>query len=204
MRQATAFDQIAEEYQRLFSNNVKQIAAVEWLIERLPSGSHILDVGSGTGLPTARLLTEAGHHVIGVDISAEMVRIAQRQVPQATFFQADIANYTCAPGSYHAVTAFFSLLLLHRADFVSALQRIKTMLKAPSYFVLSMVEGDGDYFEGTFLGQSLHFSCYPRDVLTRLLEDLSFTVLDSYSVVFQPDSNTPAETQLYFFCQYRS
>ncbi|CAF2083190.1 unnamed protein product [Rotaria magnacalcarata] len=201
--QAAAFDHIAEQYEVVFGLNKNHIAAVSWLLERLPSNSHILDIGSGTGVPTARLLVDAGHKVTGIDISSEMVRIAKYNVPTATFLQADAANVTFPPASFHAITAFFSLLMLRRDCIESTLQKLKVMLQPPSYFILSMVEGDFDYKEIPFLGQSLHVSAYPRDVIARQLENLSFTILDSHAVQFQANEHTPTETQLFFFCQYQ-
>jgi ubiquinone/menaquinone biosynthesis C-methylase UbiE len=146
------------------------------------------------------MLADAGHSVTGVDISAEMVRIAQLQVPQATFIQADAANLTFAPTSFHAITAFFSLLMLRRSTIESTLQQLKTLLKTSGYLVLSMVEGDYDYREIHFLGQSVHVSAYPREFIVRHLQNLSFTVLDSPVVQFQVNEQTPPETQLFFFC----
>jgi SAM-dependent methyltransferase len=35
----------------------------------LPSGTSILDLGCGTGIPTAKILSETDHRVVGVDIS---------------------------------------------------------------------------------------------------------------------------------------
>lgn len=60
-QQANAFDRIGEQYQVVFGSNANQIAAVEWLLQRLPPASRILDIGSGTGVPTARMLADAGH-----------------------------------------------------------------------------------------------------------------------------------------------
>ncbi|WUH99672.1 class I SAM-dependent methyltransferase [Spirillospora sp. NBC_00431] len=39
------------------------------LVVRLPERGHVLDLGCGCGVPTARRLTAAGHQVTGVDIS---------------------------------------------------------------------------------------------------------------------------------------
>ncbi|CAF4464637.1 unnamed protein product [Rotaria socialis] len=202
--QAAAFDHIAEQYEVVFGLNKNHMAAVSWLLERLPPNSHILDIGSGTGVPTARLLFDAGHKVTGIDISSEMVRIAKYNVPTATFLQADAANVTFPPASFYAITAFFSLLMLRRDCIESTLQKLKTMLQPPSYFILSMVEGDFDYKKIPFLSQSLHVSAYPRDVIARQLENLSFTIFDSHAVQFQANEHTPTETQLFFFCQYQN
>ncbi|MEO1403879.1 MAG: class I SAM-dependent methyltransferase [Cyanobacteria bacterium J06635_1] len=48
-------------------------------------GGLILDLGCGSGLSTQALIN-AGYQAIGIDISAAMIEIARRRVPQATFY----------------------------------------------------------------------------------------------------------------------
>lgn len=71
--QAEAFDAIGERYDEAFPHKEGQVAAAEWLIGSLPAGSRALDLGCGTGLPTAGQLAAAGVEVVGVDLSDGMV-----------------------------------------------------------------------------------------------------------------------------------
>lgn len=57
----------------------------------------VLDMGCGTG-SLAALLTEAGHHVRGLDASAEMLRLARRKTPGTAFVRGDAARPPFAPG----------------------------------------------------------------------------------------------------------
>src|SRR5262245_24165042 len=49
-----------------------------FLVARLPPGGHVLDVATGTGLVAAALLRQ-GFGVTGVDLSPEMLAVAQRR-----------------------------------------------------------------------------------------------------------------------------
>src|SRR3989344_784788 len=49
-------------------------------------GKRILDLGCGTGL-YARILLQKGAKVKGIDVSDEMLRIAQQEVPSVEFTQ---------------------------------------------------------------------------------------------------------------------
>jgi demethylmenaquinone methyltransferase/2-methoxy-6-polyprenyl-1,4-benzoquinol methylase len=49
-----------------------------FLVSRLPSGGHVLDVATGTGLVAAELVRR-GFEVTGVDQSAEMLAVARRR-----------------------------------------------------------------------------------------------------------------------------
>lgn len=106
-----AFDQLAELYQGEHSHNPFQAALIEKVAALVPAASPILDLGCGTGVPTARMLTGSGHRVVGVDISEGMLKLAREQVPAAEFVRADFRELNGDLGTFGAVTAFFETVL---------------------------------------------------------------------------------------------
>ena len=70
-------------------------------------GGLVVDLGCGSGI-WARALTDAGYDVLGVDGSADMLRIARRRAPRARLEQASILDYT--PPSCAAITALGEVL----------------------------------------------------------------------------------------------
>src|SRR5262245_61093670 len=72
------------------------------LIERLPAGPSILDLGCGAGIPVARDLVRIGFNVTGVDASRGRVQCAIRNVPQARFVLEDMASVQFAPSTFDA------------------------------------------------------------------------------------------------------
>lgn len=52
-RAAAAFDALGVEYEKAFAASKTHRRSLEWLLARLAPGSRVLDVGSGTGRPTA-------------------------------------------------------------------------------------------------------------------------------------------------------
>lgn len=118
--QAAGFDAIGARYDEVFPHKDGQLHAGQLLLDRLPAGASVLDVGCGTGLPTARQLVDAGCTVTGIDISPTMLDLARRNVPEAGFVQRDAADVDAGLGRFNAVVAFFSLLMLPRARIVRA------------------------------------------------------------------------------------
>ncbi len=90
---ADAFDQQAEPFERA-EVQTDPVALSRLLdVTALPSLSRILDVGCGPGL-VAEAFLEAGHRVIGIDLSAEMIARAERRCARfgnrASFRQASV------------------------------------------------------------------------------------------------------------------
>lgn len=200
--QALAFDRIGERYDEAFPHKDGQLSAGEWLCERLPSGSRVLDVGCGTGIPTAKQLADAGHEVIGIDISEGMLDIARRGVPGVEFQHRSIAEMDEGLGTFDAVVAFFALLMLPRAEIVESLRRLRAATRPGGYFMLSMVEADLDDVPIHFLGSPVWVTGYLRDELREVVEKAGFEVLEEHSLSYAPASaETPPEVQLFLYCR---
>ncbi|MGK5681762.1 class I SAM-dependent methyltransferase [Actinoplanes sp. URMC 104] len=191
-----AFDHLAEQYQGEHSHNPFQTALVERIAALLPAGAAVLDLGCGTGVPTAQLLTEADHRVVGVDISEGMLRLAREQVPAAEFVHADVKELPDDFGTFGAVTAFFSLLMLSRADIERTLKKTYGWLEPGGHLGIGMVDFDGDSVPVEFLGVPVTVSGYPEPELAAVLEAHGFTVVSIETVTFAP-AGGPEERQIF-------
>jgi len=201
--QALAFDRIGKAYDEAFPHKEGQLAAGEWLTERLQPGARVLDVGCGTGVPTARQLADAGCDVTGIDISEGMLDLARREVPGATFLRLDVADVPDvgpSRGGFDAIVAFFSLLMLPRAEIPSTLRRLYDLLDPGAYFLLSMVEADLDDVPIRFLDCPMRVTGYPGAELRALVGEAGFEVLDLRHLSYAPaDPEMPPEVQLFIY-----
>jgi SAM-dependent methyltransferase len=68
----------------------------------------VVDLGSGSGI-FARALTDAGYAVVGVDISPDMVALARKTAPDATFSAGSVHDFAIPAGAV-AVTALGEVL----------------------------------------------------------------------------------------------
>jgi 2-polyprenyl-3-methyl-5-hydroxy-6-metoxy-1,4-benzoquinol methylase len=80
------------------------------LLERIPGGGQVLDVGCGCGIPVARRLAAAGYQVTGVDVSDVQIERARRLVPGAVFLRADATETDFPSGSFDAVVCLYALI----------------------------------------------------------------------------------------------
>ncbi|MEV8503553.1 methyltransferase domain-containing protein [Actinoplanes sp. NPDC051475] len=195
-----AFDQLAELYQGEHSHNPHQAALIERIDSLVPATAPILDLGCGTGVPTAKIFTESGHRVVGVDISEGMLKLARDQVPAAEFVKTDVRELPADYGNFGAVTAFFSLLMLSRADIEQTLAKIAGWLQPGGYFGLGMVNMDADSLPIEFLGVPVTVSGYPQDELAARVAEAGLVVESAETVDFTP-AGGPQESQIFILAR---
>lgn len=197
------FDQLAEKYQGEHSNNPFQAALIERIGALLPGGASVLDLGCGTGVPTAKILTESDHRVVGVDISEGMLKLAREQVPAAEFVHADFTELPDDFGPFDATTAFFSLLMLSKADIERVLAKAAGWVRPGGYLGIGMVNFDGDSLPFEFLGVPVTVSGYLEPDLAAVIESHGFQVQSIETVDFTPPDG-PQESQIFALAQRAS
>lgn len=87
-----------------------------------------LDVGCGTGT-LARLLAGRARHVVGLDLSPEMIRVARQRsagVPNVEFQVADVLDYELGTARLDCIA---SIATLHHLPLAATLERLKRALR---------------------------------------------------------------------------
>lgn len=102
------------------NTRVQQIQATMTLraleLLNIPQGQHILDVGCGSGL-SGEILTEEGHHWVGMDISASMLGNALDREVEGDLFLADMgAGVPFRAGTFDAAISISAIQWLGNAD----------------------------------------------------------------------------------------
>lgn len=144
----------------------------------LPRGAGVLDLGSGTGVPTDRLLA-ARHRVTGVDLSDVMVRRARRLVPGARFLRADMSEVGFPPNSFDAVVSLYAIFHLPVEEHRPLFRRIRTWLRPGGLFVAILGHGPYEGTERRWLGSrsTMFWSHGGAATDRRRLADVGFEIL---------------------------
>jgi 2-polyprenyl-3-methyl-5-hydroxy-6-metoxy-1,4-benzoquinol methylase len=112
-------------------------AWIERLLQRLPAGARVLDLGCGCGVPVARDLAAAGLAVTGVDLSDVQVERARSLVPTATFLRSDAADVSFPDGSFDAVVCLYMLIHVPLEEQPALLTRIASWLAPTGVLLLT-------------------------------------------------------------------
>jgi precorrin-6B methylase 2 len=133
------YDHIAERYLEWIQTTraEERTLYTSVLLNELPFGAEVLDLGCGAGVPTTQELARR-FKVTGVDISERQVALAQENVPESQFIQTDITQLDSPPASFDAVAAFYTLIHVPRQEQPNLLQDIASWLRPGGLLVATM------------------------------------------------------------------
>ena len=154
---------------------------VDRVLEGLPAGAKVLDLGCGTGEPIARHIAQLGYRVTGIDESREMLAIARQVVPEAAFIHADMVTVNITD-RFAAAVAWDSMFHVERKHHVGIYHKLSSCLEPGGRVLLSVggsapsedesVEG----FTSEMFGHTFFYSGYAPDVARTVIEDAGFEV----------------------------
>ena len=120
-----------------------------YLIKRIPSSCKAaLEIGCGMGT-FSRLLAARSEQVLALDLSPQMIRIAQERSKQYPNIHFEVADALTREFSDEEFDCIVSIATLHHLPMETVLRKIKRMLKAGGTFIgldLFRIEGLSDVF----------------------------------------------------------
>ena len=105
---AASYDSLAQRWSSTGFDRTNGIAQHLRGLQFVERRGRALDVGCGSSGRFIDLLIGQGFEVEGLDLSAEMLRLARLRHPGVVFHHADICTWT-APHSYDFITAWDSI-----------------------------------------------------------------------------------------------
>ena len=176
---AEGYNRAADRYETwaagIYSPERERVTAL--LLDTLPQGSRLLELGCGNGEPTTRLLS-ARFDVTGVDISGEQIRRARRAVPDATFIESDMASLSFPEGSFAGILALFSIIHLPSEEHPAMFRSILRWLEPGGLFVFNS-GANATYrgYDDDWLGGPMFWSHYDPETTRKLVLDAGFEIL---------------------------
>lgn len=164
------YDKIASWWQSRHDQSQYGLRQLERALTFCDGPGRVLDVGCGCGGRFLRLLEERGDDITGIDVSAEMIRLAREAHPQADFMVQDVCNFKS--------TRRFDLIIAWDSIFHLPLNRQRAVvaglcrLLAPAGV---LIYSFGDASEGEHVSEwhndSFHYSTIGIDGNLRVLSE---------------------------------
>jgi SAM-dependent methyltransferase len=150
---------------------------LERLLGELAPGSLVVELGSGTGLPAARMLTEAGHRLVCVDFAHAQLAEVAKNAPDAKRVVADMSGVQFAVGSVDAVVAFYSIIHVPRDDHRRLFSSIYEWLRPGGVFVTSLgTRDDAGDTDDWIDGVTMYWNSYDAETNLAMLGHAGFEI----------------------------
>lgn len=165
-----------------YANNTEPLHPKEdaqKFMSRLPVQAKILDIGCGPGRD-AKIFSEQGFEVRGIDFSHEMVELARRNAPHCAFDVMDIEKLAFFPETFDGVWASCALLHIPKNNMLAVLQKIHAILKPEGLLYISVKQGAEEVVErdARYAGLEKFWSYYEQKELMDLLCQANFKIQD--------------------------
>ena len=136
-----AYDHLAKEYRaRAASDRIRDEAIVapfvRYLSDRFGVGARVLDIGPGNGVNLA-MLAQHGFNVYGIDLSKQMIKVAQQNAPSATLKYGNFLEVDYSKASFEGIFSKASIHLFPKKDAEAVLGKITDLLVAQGIFYVT-------------------------------------------------------------------
>jgi 2-polyprenyl-3-methyl-5-hydroxy-6-metoxy-1,4-benzoquinol methylase len=137
------------------------------------NGLNVFEIGCGPGNICKYLLTKNPElKISAIDVSSNMIELAQRNNPSAQFLEMDIREISHLKKEYDGIICGFCIPYLSQSDTINLITHCKKLLKKSGILYLSFVEGDysqSGYQVGTS-GDKMYFYYHPLELLQETLQ----------------------------------
>jgi SAM-dependent methyltransferase len=174
----TAYDSVAEAYSRVIPDTgfeaLLDMAMVDEFAGHIRTTADrlVIDAGCGAGR-LSKYLTRTGLNVTGVDLSPEMIRVAQQLHPGLRFEVGELTDLPAADSAADGILAWYSIIHSPRAALPAIAREFWRVLRPSGWALIAFQAGSGHrtinraYGHDVELRAELHS---PEEVATRFTE----------------------------------
>ena len=226
------YDELGSEYEILNRDDHGRLKSIEWLLDSVQEHPQstapaeeanaitnpifpqqlskprrrckFLDIGCATGRPTVQILSDAGHAVVGIDLSPHMIEIARSyKIPNTMFEVADLRTWepptSTTPDiglsstsaeiqaypSFDGIISCFTLSHLSYEDYCLAFDKIAyDWLRPGGCFAFGAIRGVNGRVK--WMGYDVCATSFSLDENVKLLEERGFVVENAFEEEFTP------------------
>jgi SAM-dependent methyltransferase len=150
----------------------------ELLLNNLPDGSDVLELGCGPGDPTTKTLATR-YNVTANDISEGCLELARKNAPGATFLLSDMTSLKFDADSFDAVVAYYAFHHIPRDRYEPLLENISNWLRPGGIFMAAMYPYDVDNLvTEDWHGATMYWSSFDEEKTLQLVNSAGLQVIE--------------------------
>ena len=178
-----SYDSAASAYADHLFTELEQKPLDRHLLNRFAEATRgngsVVDLGCGPG-QIAKYLREQGVSVIGVDLSAEMIKVAGSLSPGIDFRVGDMRRLDFEDASLAGVVAFYSIVHFEPAELDAVFREVRRVLRQDGLALISFHVGDHMVHLDDLYGApvSLDFQFHVPDAVIAALRGAHFQVTE--------------------------
>lgn len=197
------FDKYAQQYFDKYTKYQPYIDSYRYLACMLPDSGEVLDLACGPGNVCKFLLAEKPQLKIhGIDLSPEMVRVAQLNFPTQRFELGDARNISTLSTRYDAIVAAFFLPYLSAEEVATFIREARAAIKPGGIFYLSTMEGDyaASGYQSNSSEDRVYIYFHQANKLLEQLQLSGFELIHTERKRFE-QNGSPATTDLFIYAR---
>lgn len=175
-----SWNKVAEAYQKIFMDLDLYDDTYNTFIGLLNNPeAKIFEIGCGPGNITRYLLSrQPQYRIHATDVSPEMIALAQKNNPSASFQVLDCRDLSRVEEKHDAVMCGFCLPYLSHQDCNTMLHECNAVLNDKGLIYLSAIEGDDNKsgYETGSTGDKMYVYYYSENALRNMLEANGYAI----------------------------
>lgn len=187
------WNKVASLYQKKFMNVDFYDETYDFICNTIvKANAKILDIGCGPGNITKYLLSKRpDFNISGIDIAPNMIALAKKNNPTATFSVMDSRQINKLQTKYDGIICGFCLPYLSQGDSYKLIFDVKNLLNGNGLLYLSFVEGDPDKsdFQVGSSGDRVYFYYHNLKELKMKLIDAGLESIEVFRITYKKSQN---------------
>jgi len=188
-----AHNAIAKQYHELYNDDTSDLKYIDRFLNKC--GKNILDLGCGMG-QYSRYMNSKGYNITGIDISEEMLNIANDYNSPIEYILGDICNLEMLDSKkYNGILIAYVLQHLSKTEVKELFSIIPHHLEHNSYILLFIREGNAVLEEEEPINPIFKYEIneYTKEEISLVLKENGFDIitLEEKEYVEDPNSLSP-------------
>ena len=158
-------------------NQFSNIKYLKKFVSLLNPNSTIFDIGCGAGLPIDKYLVDAGHKVLGVDVSGRQIGMARRNVPEGKYEVKDMSELKKSKYQVDAVVSFYAIFHIPREEHQDLFKKFNSFLPVGAVILVTMGASEWEGVDDNFHGTEMWWSHFGPIKNRKIVENAGFEIL---------------------------